>query len=190
MDGAELVRLKDRLDINDVYCRYARGVDRRDWELVRNCFHPDGILNHLSYQGDVSGFIEWLKLRHAMIPISIHFVGRGLIEFVNDKLAFVETYGMAFQRISADAKAHKNALLGDTVSDTDEVECELLLRYADKFKKQHGEWRISHQNLISDARRTRIATAGSWALGSPLGAGMRSMEDVVYRVRRELGVKD
>ena len=52
--------LIDREQIRDVIYRYARGVDRRDYELVRSCYHPNATDDHGSYKGDVDGFITWL----------------------------------------------------------------------------------------------------------------------------------
>ena len=42
MTQAEMIRrLADRQAIEDTIARYARGVDRRDWDLVRSTYHPD-----------------------------------------------------------------------------------------------------------------------------------------------------
>ncbi len=186
MDQA-LIRAVDRLDIRDVYYRYVRAVDRCDWDLLRTCFHDDARINHLAYQGGLDGFIGWLVPRHAAISISNHFIGSCLVEFKDEAVALVETYGIAFLRLTAEAMALKASLLGGAAGEDDEVESEELVRYADRFEKRDGHWRIVNQNLISDARRARIAGPQAWSLAS-YGVGLRSREDELYRVRREIGL--
>ncbi len=53
--------LVDRELIRDLVQRYARGVDRRDFELVRSCYHADAIDEHGPYVGGVDGFVEFLR---------------------------------------------------------------------------------------------------------------------------------
>ncbi|MEY3566868.1 MAG: hypothetical protein RLZ19_882, partial [Actinomycetota bacterium] len=40
-----------REHIRDVVYRYARGVDRRDFDLVRSCYHPDATDDHGPFTG-------------------------------------------------------------------------------------------------------------------------------------------
>ena len=40
---ARLARLADRLEIRDVVYRYCRGIDRREYDLVRSCYHHDAV---------------------------------------------------------------------------------------------------------------------------------------------------
>ena len=41
MSNETLQHLADRVEIQDCLLRYARGVDRGDWGLVRSTYHPD-----------------------------------------------------------------------------------------------------------------------------------------------------
>ena len=43
-------RLEDRFQIEQVMRRWARAVDRRDWALVREVFHPGAIDDHGMYK--------------------------------------------------------------------------------------------------------------------------------------------
>lgn len=45
--------------IAELVCRIARGVDRRDPELIRSAFHEDGTDDHGAYRGPAAGFAEW-----------------------------------------------------------------------------------------------------------------------------------
>ena len=48
-----LQQLIDRQEIRDCMARYARGVDRNDWEAVRDTYHPDAYDDHGDYKGDI-----------------------------------------------------------------------------------------------------------------------------------------
>ena len=54
-----LQRLLDEAAIRRVHLDYCRGVDRRDWELVRSCYHRDAVDHHGPYSGGIDGFIAW-----------------------------------------------------------------------------------------------------------------------------------
>src|SRR5579862_8540086 len=75
---AALQRLIDQAEIRDVMCRYARGVDRGDWALLRSTYHPDAYDDHVGYKGPVDGLIEWLDERFADVDNSVHFLGNCL----------------------------------------------------------------------------------------------------------------
>src|SRR5208283_1897601 len=46
-----LRELLDKQQIYEVALRYCRGLDRMDFELVRSCYHPDGIDHHTGFSG-------------------------------------------------------------------------------------------------------------------------------------------
>ncbi|MGA1649630.1 MAG: nuclear transport factor 2 family protein, partial [Ilumatobacteraceae bacterium] len=73
--------LVDRELIRDLVQRYARGVDRRDFDLVRSCYHPDAIDEHGPFRGDVDGFIVFLREQLARWSVTQHVIGNSLIEF-------------------------------------------------------------------------------------------------------------
>ena len=47
MHDEALQRLIDRTQIYEVMCKYARGVDRGDWELLRSTYHADAHDDHV-----------------------------------------------------------------------------------------------------------------------------------------------
>ena len=61
MDSA---RSQDRREIEDCLLRYVRGVDRKNWELVRAAYHPDAHDDHGNYQGGIDGFIGDGKINY------------------------------------------------------------------------------------------------------------------------------
>jgi hypothetical protein len=68
-----LQRLLDKQDIYETLCRYARGVDRGDWDLVRSTYHEDAYDSHGDYQGD----IKWKHLKDKKNPYNTR-IHRGL----------------------------------------------------------------------------------------------------------------
>jgi hypothetical protein len=85
-------RLEDRAAIQDCLARYARGVDRGDWDLVLSTYHPDAHDSHGDYRGGMDGFAAWLDKRLSGVDNSMHLLGQCLIEFAGPDWAFVETY--------------------------------------------------------------------------------------------------
>ena len=60
----DLETLLAKQEIGDVIYRYARGIDRLDFDLVRSCYHPDAVDDHGAFKGNVDEFIEMLSLIH------------------------------------------------------------------------------------------------------------------------------
>ena len=131
-----LARLMDRLEIEELLYRYARGVDRRDWDLVRATYHPDAHDDHGNYKGDIDGFIASLKKRHAMIEQSMHVVTNCMIEFDGPDSALVESYFITFQRVLPEAgDARRNYLSREPLADGDAMQGQAVGRYVDRVTR-------------------------------------------------------
>ena len=85
--------LLDRAAVRDVILRYARGIDRRDFDAVRDCFRPD-------VEGDFGG--EWRSDRDSLIEFisgvayfhtTMHMMGNSFVEVSGDE-ASLQSYGM------------------------------------------------------------------------------------------------
>ena len=87
--------LADKQEITEVLYRYARAVDRKDFDSVALCYFDDAIDNHGGYIGTVDGLIEDMKLRHKTIDSSIHCISNILID-VNGDVAQCESYCLCF----------------------------------------------------------------------------------------------
>lgn len=86
-----------RQEIADVILRYARGVDRLDFDLVRSCYHPDAYDDHGSFAGGVEEFIAMCEQFLPKWTATQHFMGNMLIE-VDGDVARAETYAVAYHR--------------------------------------------------------------------------------------------
>ena len=161
-----LSRLEARASISDLLCAYARAVDRRDWQALRDYFHPDAIDEHGEFTGTVEEFIVWVSKRHAEIPSSSHFLGNCLIEFIGDTTARVETYFIAIQRKPAPSGAGG------------EIDTDVIGRYLDRFECRDGMWKIAKRVVLYDG--SRQVPSSFRPRTSPGALGKRDASDPVY----------
>lgn len=146
-------QLLDRQAIHDVLMRYARGIDRWDFEMVRNCYHPGATDDHGGFKGTVEGFIPWVKTQVDRFDSTMHFLGNILIDFGSAPedpegprdVAWAETYCIAYHRLRGE--------------DTDSI---AGLRYVDRFENREvtdtsssstPEWRIAERKIVVEWNR-------------------------------------
>jgi hypothetical protein len=183
-----LDRIDDRLEIQSVLYRYARGVDRRDWDLVRSTYHPDGYDDHGTYKGGIDGFIASLVKRHATVEQSMHVLANCLIEFTGPEGALVETYFSTYQRLSpAAGEARRAYLRGGAIRDDEAVEGTVYGRYVDKFERRDGAWRVAHRTVVFEVYKGSPAPAGG-GLAAGWARATRDGNDPIERARREAGL--
>ena len=156
-------RLVARSEIEDCMKTYARGVDRRDWQSVAACFHPDATDHHGEFRGDPPAFIDWVSSRHAEVPFCMHYLLNCLIEFGQSDVAAVETYFWAIQR-------------RDMVNQGSDLE--VFGRYIDRFEKRDGTWRVADRKVAYDSTRQ---AASSHHLREMVGVlGRRDASDPIF----------
>jgi hypothetical protein len=180
------LRPQDRFDIQQALLRYVRGVDRRNWDLMRSAYHPDAWDDHGNYKGPVDGFVELTIARHQTIEQSMHVLGQTDIEFHGPDGALVETYFITHQRLTPEAgDARLPYLRGQTIAPDQAAETEVIGRYVDRFTRIGGAWRIAHRTVVFEVFRGQPAPAGgglrpNWALSQ------RDGNDPVESARRDL----
>ncbi len=165
-----LQRLLDEAAIKKVHIRYCRAIDRRDWDLLRSCYHPDAIDDHGDFEGgyvgDVEGFIEYCKVGTLNFLSTSHFTGNQLVE-VDGDTAWAEHYARAYHRIPGK----------DGGPDHDDA---ANARYVDRMERRDGEWRFAHRVVIVDADRVDTVTKGS--APPALMRGTRDRNDPSYTI--------
>lgn len=172
--ASALAALRAKEEIREVLFRYCRGVDRRDFELLRSAYHPDAEDDHGGYHGDVDGLIQWIRRRHEHVPQSMHFLGNCIIELAGNE-ARAETYCVVYQRIEGD-DTDQAAQLGLASSGN---QMALRCRYVDLFSQRDGAWRIARRTVVYES-----VTFEDSPGGSPFGAGLtvarRDRDDALY----------
>lgn len=183
------IRAHDRLAIQECLYRYIRGVDRKNWDMVRSAYHTDAHDDHGNYKGGVDGFIESLVIRHATIEQSMHVVGNMWIEFDGPDGAVVETYFITHQRLSPEAgDARLPYLRGRPIAPDQAVETEVVGRYVDRMTRRDGVWRIQRRTVVFEVSRGQPAPAGG-GLRAHWAIGRRDGEDTIEVTRRKLGLR-
>jgi hypothetical protein len=85
----------DRLRIEDLAKRYARGIDARDWAAVDSCFMPAAKVRGTTFSGPYPEYITSLRSAVESFQTTMHFFGTQLAEVDGDK-GHLTTYGIAF----------------------------------------------------------------------------------------------
>jgi 3-phenylpropionate/cinnamic acid dioxygenase small subunit len=162
---ARLARLIDQQDIRDVIYRYCRGIDRRDFDLVRSCYHPDATDDHGDFRGTIDEFIPYVTERVQRFERTMHFVGNVLVEVDGDR-ARSESYTVAYHRVAAS-------------STKPERDFTVNLRYVDDLKRRNGEWRIATRVCVLEFSRIDPVT-GSWPPSPESSQGRFGGADAVF----------
>lgn len=136
--SADIAALWDREQIRDVLARYVRAIDRRDFALLRTCYHPGAIDHHPGFTGPVEEYIEWVREGLTAFSMTHHHIGQQLIE-LDGAVARVEAYG-----ISTHWGTDADGVVLDLVTGS---------RYVDRMARREGEWRIDERFVIRDWTR-------------------------------------
>lgn len=135
---AAVRELADRAAIQDVLLRYARGVDRRDLDLVAACFLPDASYEGALASGTIADALARLRDRLTRYDATMHFIGNQLIETDGDS-ASSETYAVAYHRLTEGGVA-KLLTVG--------------VRYLDDLVRSGERWRIRRRVVTTEWQRT------------------------------------
>jgi len=178
---APLQRLIDREEIRDLILRYARGVDRWDWEAVRALYHDDAIDEHGDYNGGVDGFIEWARELCGQAANNMHFLGNCLIEFADNDVAIVETYF-----VSAYTREPVAQNGNGEIDASQPMQGSMFGRYCDRIERRGGPWRIAHRTVVHEM--SRIHAGDISPLVQPWTQPVRDPDDPIFRLRAEAGI--
>lgn len=160
--------LADREAIRECLCRYARGVDRLDADMVRSAYWPDCIDEHLSFKGNAEEFIAWSFAAMGTMDQTMHFIGNVLMT-ISGESADVESYFYGIHRI-ANLEGGKQDVIGAG-------------RYLDRFEKRDDEWRIKERLVVTDWFR-EFADSADWSnglMGIAIEPGGRHPDDESYK---------
>ena len=169
--SARLQAIEDRNAIHENQMRYLRGVDRKDWDLIRSAYWPDAAHDHGEVKGDVEQLIGWIQEWHAVIPQVLHFLGNEYIE-LNGDVAIMESYLLTLQ---------------DEVSENGSKFDWIGSRYIDRYERRNGEWKIAERVVPLVFTRPSMEPSGK-PLVDPVVWSTRDENDPLWRMRREAGL--
>lgn len=163
MSSDRLQAILDKDAIRDVLMRYARGIDRGDFELVRSAFHPDAVEVHGDFEGPSHQWID--QLGEGRPGAKQHSLGHSLIDLAGDA-ADVETYVTAVRMQGPEDGGPRYVLLHG--------------RYLDRFERRDGVWRIARRTAVLDVT-WETTSAREWSGAAAFVSGGRYPDDPVYR---------
>jgi 3-phenylpropionate/cinnamic acid dioxygenase small subunit len=165
-DTDNLLReLLDERQIRSLIYRYCRAIDRRQYDDLRACYHPDATDHHGDFYGSVEDFVAHCTKALDSFDRTLHFVGNLEIE-VNHDTARSEAYVLALARLKASAGQRER---DNTVA----------LRYIDDLERRDGAWRILRRVCVYEWTRTDAVPDG-WSLPSTFLRGRRDARDVIF----------
>ena len=127
----QIRKLLDRAAIGDLFQRYSRAVDQRDWAGVASCFTPDAYADYGLIQGGVEEVVRWIGQGLAVFDKTMHLIQPGVIE-VDGDTARAEALALAYHR-RTDAGQRKELLV--------------RLRYVDELVRAGEAWLIQRRTV-------------------------------------------
>lgn len=142
---ALLGELLDKQELTELVYRYARAVDRKDFDRLGALYHPDGEHDHGGlFSGRPQAFIDWLKASMGAVETQ-HLIANALFVVEGDS-ARGEIYTVNFHHNPATAS---NYVAGG--------------RYLDHYVRHEGAWVFARRLRVVDWSEERPAQAGATA---------------------------
>lgn len=165
----KLEKLIAKSEIYDLSCKYMRGLDRLDIELLKSVFHEDAWCDYGFIKSDAFEFTQFcmdaLKEHHA----NHHMIGNILIEFSdNEDEAFGEVYFQAYHKVNENGQTNDIFISG---------------RYLDRYEKRNGIWKIVYRSEIVDWSRTEPTNEPYFDTAPDCFRGGRQ-DDRVYQLEK------
>ena len=133
--------LLDKQEIYELSCRYMRGLDRLDEEILLDVFFEDAWCDYGFTEGSPTAFAQFalatLKDHHA----NHHMLGNVLIE-LEDNAAYGEVYFQAYHKIKTDTGIG----FEETI---------IAGRYLDRYERRDANWKFAYRSEIIDWSRTQ-----------------------------------
>ena len=130
----ELAVWRAEREIGRVILSYARAVDARNFDRVRDCFHADARIHYGDwFSGDRETAMAWLAKSIPQLVSTFHVFGPPWIDLdLTAGTAQCETYAVNSATYPPDA----SGLSMQNVSGT---------RYLDRFERRENVWRIAER---------------------------------------------
>lgn len=162
---------QDRQEIRDLMARYARGIDRMDWQLVRSCYHPGARDDRGVFRGDVEELITFLASDQALpaFACTMHTMSNQNV-VIDGPCADAETYCITYHRST------------ERQRDWGRADVTIGLRYVDELERHDGRWGIVNRVVVHEWIR-RDPIVDSIDFPDSTQWGRRDMQDLSYQSR-------
>jgi hypothetical protein len=168
MSQDELQNLLSKQACFELSCRYNRGLDRLDGDLINSVFHQDGWCEYGFFNGKPADFIAIAMQMLGEHESNHHMLGQALIDIEGDQ-AYGEVYFNAYHKVAKEHGFEDLTIAG---------------RYIDRYERRDGVWKIAYRSERNDFSRTEKTNDPFFTDMPECLRGSRS-DDVVYdRSRR------
>jgi hypothetical protein len=166
---ARLDQIESRTAITEVLYRYARGNDRADEAMLRDCFWPESTHKHGRFEGLSSDFVTYAYRVVSNLKFGAHHISNVSIELNGDR-AFSECYYFAHHRRNvANSEQEEDAFFEG--------------RYIDFFERRNGVWKIIRRRGQSDFTSSAIPANVPYANWPAGQHSEKAPNDEYYRMR-------
>lgn len=164
----------DRLALHDLVMRYCRGVDWRDWGLIRSLYWDDAIDRHgAMFEGGPDALVAWLPTIVAGFELTVHTISNSLY-VVDGDVAEGEHYATAYHRTHPPGR--REIVIGG--------------RFLDRYELRGGIWKFAERRLAFDHGDTRAVDEAGWAeLSAQAPAGTCGRDDPSWALPLLAGLK-
>jgi hypothetical protein len=171
----ELKELLAERAIRSVLNAYCQGVDRQNWEQVRDCYHDDAEDSHGAFVGGPDELLEYIKARHVYVSSSIHILSNVWVKLSADgRFARAESYCISLQVVEPGGN---DAFAG---SSDERQHVTIACRYVDTFENRSDiGWRIRKRDVLFDWMR-RDSDAGFSPLDPTWTKSKRDSSDLLW----------
>ena len=140
--STELETLLAEREITRVILQYARGVDALDFDLVRDCFHPDARIEYGEvFAGDLDEAMAWLQSALPRLQRTLHTFSPPWIDLdLEGGRAECETRSVNASLYPPDADGSSTQNVSGTV-------------YYDRFECRDGKWRLRFRRNAQEWRQ-------------------------------------
>jgi hypothetical protein len=154
-------------EIHELSCRYMRGLDRLDRELLLSVFHEDAWCEYGFMNGAPAEFVEFALHALAGHAANHHMIGNVLID-VRGEEAFGEVYFNAYHKVPGTSGFEDVIIAG---------------RYLDRYEKRGGAWKFAYRSERVDFSRTAPTRDSYFEIAPDCLRGGRR-DDAVYDLAR------
>jgi hypothetical protein len=136
--------LEARVRIEETLYRHSRGIDRNDPVIRASAYHDDATVDAGAGPQSVADLLAVRRREHEHTRHTAHAVSNVLIEFISERVAFVESHVLASELENADYDYSWRGLQPGAAG------ARVLSwgRYLDIFERRDGDWRIRRRAVV------------------------------------------